>query len=214
MTTSWTSVGRSAAAPTSSSFQKRTGWLPRRSRTWRKAVGTASSRWVIELEPLVERREVARQQQEEGVADLMAGGGAALPAANDLVVEVPQPGAMERHVALEACPVGELRRVDRLEVADEPRLGGHVGFLGSPAQVGQPAVVGVDAQIGGVARPGLHERIEACLDERSRAASPAPRPPAPRSTGPSWPSVIGCASIGLSWRSARLRLESAPDQPL
>ena len=65
------------------------------------------------VESLVERREVARQQQEEGVPDLVAGRGPTLPAADDLVVEVPQPRAVERHVALEARTIGEVRRVDR-----------------------------------------------------------------------------------------------------
>ncbi len=118
------------------------------------------------LESLVERREVARQQQEEGVADLVAGRGAAFPAAHDLSVVVPQPRAVERHVALEAGAFGESRRIDSLEVADEAALGGHVRLLGGPAEVGEATVIRVDAKVGGVARPGLHERVEARLDER------------------------------------------------
>ena len=75
------------------------------------------------VEPVRERRMVAREQQEQPVADRVEGERATLPDAHDVGVEDRAPDVVQLEVALEPGGRRQVGRVERLDLGQVPPLG-------------------------------------------------------------------------------------------
>ena len=117
------------------------------------------------LQPLSERSEVTGEDAEERVADLVHGGGAALPDTMHLRIEEPTAGVVDRQLPLEADALRQSLRVERLEFGQGAMRICDLADQGVPSGVVQPVVGIVDAQIRGVDRVIRDEPPEVCLDD-------------------------------------------------
>ncbi len=118
----------SASADSSSSFCHRPTWGRRpASGCWSRNAGTASRRPVDRGQPLGQRREVAREEQEQGVAERVHRGRAALPGPDDLGVEEATAEVVDLELALERGLRRQAGRVDGLDGREVGALVG--GFL-------------------------------------------------------------------------------------
>ncbi len=67
-------------------------------------------------ESVGQRREVAHEEQEDGIADLLARRDPSLPQSMDLAVEDRPPGAQHRELPLDPIRLGQIGRIERFEV--------------------------------------------------------------------------------------------------
>ena len=160
------STGRSRAVASSISFHRRTGRSPSRSREASEGAGRRLEALEHRDEADIERREVAREQDEERVADLLGRRRMTLPGALDVEIEEPPLRVVDGEVALEGDARRETRGVERGEVGQEALVGRDLALDGRSRHVGEHAVVGVDAEVRGHPGPDPHELVEAVADDR------------------------------------------------
>ena len=123
---------------------------------------------------------VAREQQEQAVADVVEGERATLPDAQDVRVEDGPADVVDLEVALEARLGGQPGRVDRLDRGEVRAVRRELGEDGLAAAVAEQVVVLVEAERGAEDRVVADEPHEAGLDEVvevGRRAGPG-QPPA------------------------------------
>ena len=116
------------------------------------------------VEPLGERGVVAREQQEERIADGVEGEGAPLPQPQLVEVEELATDVVELDVALEARRRGQLGRVDRLDRGQVRPLVVDLPEDRVAARVAEPVVGVVEPEPGGEQRLGRDDAPEARLD--------------------------------------------------
>ncbi len=146
--------------------------VPEAHRTVAKAIlGLLESDWGrlqpagYGVEPFRERREVAGEQQEQAVADLVRGTGLALPQALRLRVEDGAPHGQKREFPLERAGRGHVGPVQRLDIGQEALLGCQLLQHRVPRQVGQAPVFRMDAQVRAEVREGVQLALEAAAHE-------------------------------------------------
>ena len=171
------------------------------------------------LEPLVQRRMVAGEEREEGVAHRRRSGGVTLPRSNDIAVEERQPEVVQLEVALESRLRGESGCIQGLDRGEVMAIALDLFEGGVARRIAELIVPRVDPEVGrrdrvaldAVAESGLDEVVERIVERplfsgrrrpRELDAAQCPRRHGQRATAAAAVSVPAAAAVSVPARSA------------